>query len=137
MFSKLGARIIDLDKLARRVTERGARAYDDIVEHFGDAILDARGCINREKLGSLVFSDKKARKKLEEITHPKIGEELFKEIQKLRESGEKCVLVEAPLLIEAGMHHWLKPFIVVTAKRENQISRLQKKKRPHQKGSLK
>jgi len=137
MFSELGARLIDLDKLARRVTEPGARAYDEIVEHFGDTILDARGVINREKLGSLVFSDEKARKKLEEITHPKIGEELFKEIQKLREIGERCVLVEAPLLVEAGMHHWLKPFIVVTASRENQISRLRKRNGLTRKEALK
>ncbi len=133
MFSDLGAKVIDTDTIARKVVEPGLQAYQDIVEYFGNTILDKHGIINREKLGALVFSDEKARKKLEEITHPRIGDELQKEIQKFHRaptkggSETKILLIEAPLLVEAGMHSWLRPFIVVYASMDIQIERLVKR----------
>lgn len=124
MFSELGARVIDVDALAHRVMEPGRRAYKEVLERFGDDVRDAGGDIDREKLGRMVFSDESARKALEHITHPMIGAEILKEIGALRAQGEKNIIVEAPLLVEAGMHAWLRPFIVVSVDEETQIDRL-------------
>lgn len=124
MFSDMGARIIDADALAHRVIGPGHRAYEEIIARFGRAVLNDRGQIDRETLGRIVFSDEKARKELERMTHPRIGEEILKEIRISEEKGDSHVLVEAPLLVEAGMHSWLKPFIVVSVPPEVQIDRL-------------
>ena len=124
-FEELGAKIIDADRIAREVVAPGKPALDDIVKAFGQKVLKKDGTLDRECLGEIIFNDQDSRKELNSITHPRIHTEMLRRIQKYREAGEKVVICDIPLLLEAEEgSSWLKPIIVVYADREAQIKRL-------------
>ncbi len=83
----LGAATIDCDQLGHRTYERDSDAYKRIVDVFGKHILGADRCIDRQKLGSIVFADKDQLKKLTEIVWPEIQSLIKHEIRKLFENG--------------------------------------------------
>lgn len=127
MLADLGVKIIDLDQIAREVVEPNKPAWQEIIEYFGEKILLSDRTINRKKLGEMVFTNSKARDKLNEITHTRIVRELFKLIEKYRREKEDLVVVDAALLFETKMDGWLKPVIVVNASKKEQVKRLQKR----------
>jgi dephospho-CoA kinase len=73
---ELGAIVIDADEVSRFAVEPGQPAWREIVEFFGRDILNPNNTINREKLGLQVFSQPEYLKKLNQITHPHIMEDL-------------------------------------------------------------
>ena len=83
MFEKLGAVIIDADKLAREVVEPGEPALAQIVEEFGRDVLQPDGTLDRKKLGAVVFGDAARRKRLEQITHPAIRDRFVRRLADL------------------------------------------------------
>ncbi len=124
MFRDLGATIIDADLLARKVVERGAPAYHEIIREFGEGILDLQGNIDREKLGEIVFNDPRARKRLNEITHPRVFDLMQQELKRAEREGARVVILDVPLLFESGADSWLKPVILVYADAQTQLNRL-------------
>jgi len=122
---ELGAKIIDTDQVAREIVLPGRPAYRDIVATFGRGVLDPGGRLDRRALGQVVFNDESARKKLNAITHPRIYEEVAGRIETLRREEPECaVVIEAPLLIEAGMHRMVDYIWVVTAPKDIRLKRL-------------
>ncbi len=122
MLARLGARVIDADKVAHTVMQPGGPAYGAVVDAFGPEILSPDDTIDREKLGAIVFRDPAALRRLEEAVHPAT----IAEIDRLMaQTAEPVVVIEAIKLIEAGMHRHYDSLWVVTAPRELQISRLQ------------
>jgi dephospho-CoA kinase len=67
-----GATVIDADILARRAVEPGAPALREIVAHFGAAVIQADGSLNRKRLGEIIFNDRAERAWLERCLHPRI-----------------------------------------------------------------
>lgn len=125
MFVKLGAHLIDADVIARDIVKPGKIAWKEIVNAFGEAILDEKQKINREKLGKIIFNNTEKRKQLEAITHPRIIEEENRKVIELREKFKSgMIILDAALLIEAGYHNRVDKLIVVYAGRETQIKRL-------------
>ena len=121
---RLGAIIIDADLLAREVVAPGEAAYDAIVAEFGEGILNPDRTINRLALGSMVFADPEARRRLEDITHPAIRRRAEQRLADLRHDGTQVVFYVAPLLIEAGAASRVDEVWIVYADRETQIQRL-------------
>src|SRR5215217_5896265 len=68
-----GAVLIDSDKLAREVVEPGTEGLRQIVEAFGEDVLDERKALNRAALAAKVFTDETSRKTLNAIVHPKVA----------------------------------------------------------------
>jgi dephospho-CoA kinase len=94
-----GATVVDADEVARAVVEPGEPALAELVERFGDGILDAGGRLDRPKLAAIAFADDDGRKALGEITWPAIGERFEREI---REAPEDAVVIcDVPLLVES------------------------------------
>ena len=93
-----GAYVIDADKLTHRAMQPGGPAFDAIVGAFGRDILADDGSINRAALGSVVFADANALRRVEEIVHPAVFE-LAKE--ELAQTTAPVVVVEAIKLLEA------------------------------------
>ena len=125
MFEELGARVIDADLIARLVVEPGEPAWNEIVQTFGEAILNSDGTINRGKLGEIVFNDKEKREALNRITHPRIIERIKELIEEFRKENVEVVIVEAALIVEkGGMKPLINDLIVVTADEEAHIRRL-------------
>ena len=69
---QLGAHVIDADALAREIVKPHQPAWNEIVNSFGNGILQSDQTLDRKKLRKLVFDEPNARKHLEAITHPKI-----------------------------------------------------------------
>lgn len=125
IFNTLGAVIIDADKIAREVVEPYSPAWEKIKEYFGTKILNDDLTINRKLLADLIFNNETHRRKLNEITHPIIIQRIKEEIEKIRKNGKgKIIIIDAPLLIEAGMISMVDKIIVVTAEETTQIKRV-------------
>ncbi len=125
MFEALGARIIDADEIARIVVEPGAPAWEEIVSEFGRDVLEPDGAINRKRLADIVFGDEAKRKRLNDITHPRIGERISELLREYEKEGAPVVMVEATLIVErGGLKSLIDGLIVVTADEETQIERL-------------
>jgi len=124
IMESLGGVIVDADLLAREAVLPGKPAYRSIVAEFGKEILNPDGTLDRQALGKIVFSDPRARRKLERITHPAIARLAEQRLSELRESGVQVVVYMAPLLIEAGVTSRVDEIWVVYVDRETQIERL-------------
>src|SRR5690349_14282429 len=79
-FAEEGVPVVDADQVARDVVAKGTDGLRDVVAAFGEGVLTEDGSLDRKKLASVVFADEGARKKLESITHPRIGMESMRRI---------------------------------------------------------
>ena len=121
IFAALGAVVVDSDEIARKVLDRESVGFGEVVAVFGDQIL-AAGEIDRKKLGQLVFSDSKERKKLEQITHPLIRKEFESIIKNLPENS--IVINQIPLLAESKYDYKFDYVIAISAPIEVRKNRL-------------
>ena len=125
MLAELGAPIIDFDVLAREVVEPDKPAWADIVDYFGDKVLEDNRTLNRKALSDIVFNDADKRKKLESFTHPRIQELYQKKLDHLIQQNPKVIVqVVVPLLIEVNMQDLFHKLLVVYTPPSTQIQRL-------------
>lgn len=120
----LGARIIDADRLARQCILPGRPAYDRVVRAFGRDILKRGASIDRKKLAVKVFGNKKLLGELNRIIHPEVISKIREEIRK---SSARVIVLDVPLLVEAGLKSAVDKLIVVSASQTKQINRLKQK----------
>jgi len=102
ILAKLGATIIDADKLAHEAYKPYSQTWQELISAFGKDIVKANGEIDRQKLGQMVFSDSNALAQLNQIVHPRAYCMAKEQIENYRRQAVKAVAVEATLLIEAG-----------------------------------
>lgn len=133
IFQSFGARVIDADSLAHRFIGPKGPAYKKIVGLFGKSILKKGGRINRRKIAGLVFQDPGLLKKLNRIVHPPVIK-FIKE--KAQEAKEEIVVLDLPLLFEAGLEKFVDKVIVVKASRQAQLKRALQKRRLNKKEIL-
>lgn len=99
-----GAVIVDADRIAHEILWKDAPAYHEIVAYYGTGILDEDGNIIRKKLGEIVFNDKEKLAFLNQSTHKYIVAEINRQIAAAKTAGEtKAIIIDAPLLLEAGL----------------------------------
>ncbi|MBM7614825.1 dephospho-CoA kinase [Alkaliphilus hydrothermalis] len=128
MLSELGAVVIDADLVARKIVEKGTPALDEIKNYFGEEYILADGQLDRKKLGALVFKDETALKKLNEITHPRIIQEIKKEINCHKKNApDTVIIVDAALLIEMNMVSLVEEVWLVAIPVHLQLERLMKR----------
>lgn len=125
MLAARGAVVVDADVVARRVVEPGSEAWSKLVEHFGEIILHDDRTIHREVLAQIVFGEPARVALLNEITHPPIMREIADQLEMLRGTDE-IVVLDAPLLIEAGGASMCDFLVVVVAREETQVARLRR-----------
>lgn len=124
----LGAIVIDADEVAHTIMEPGKPAWEDIIEHFGSTVLNADQTIDREKLGAIVFNNPERLQVLNQITHPRVGEQFKQIITRLRaEKSDAVLFMEVPLLYETHMERICDEVWVVWVDEETQIQRLMKR----------
>lgn len=124
IFKKLGAKVIDADKLARKALKKGSAAYKRIVAVFGKSILDPKGHIKRKALGKIVFNDKKRLAKLNKIVHPYVIGAIK---NRIKASKNEVLIIDAPLICETSLSDIVNVLVVVKASRKNQVDRCVKK----------
>lgn len=121
MFRRLGARLIDADKIAHTIIKPHTYIYKQIITCFGKKVLVGI-YISRKRLAREIFSDKKKLKRLNKITHPKILK-IIKNIIK-KTTDNEILVIDAALLIESGLLPWVDRLVVVKSKPKIQIQRL-------------
>jgi dephospho-CoA kinase len=120
-----GAVIIDADRIARRVVKKNLPAYRQILAHFGESVLLPDGEINRAALGNLIFNDSRKKQLLNSIVHPHVRKETDRRLRHIAKNNPNAlVILDIPLLLEAGMRKDLSEVIVVYAPEHIQIKRL-------------
>lgn len=124
MFKELGAPVVDADVAARDAVRPGAPAWEELHRAFGPEFFQENGELDRGKMARLAFSNPEAREKLNAILHPHIIRIIKAKVKQLAEKGEKLVVVEVPLLFEAGLQNAYDRIIVVYADPAQQMQRL-------------
>jgi dephospho-CoA kinase len=123
MFKNKDCLLIDADKLAHGLFSTGSNVYKKLKRYFGPKIFKKNNCLAREKLAKIVFADKTALVKLNRIVHP----ELIRRIKRcIRNTDKKIIILDAALIVEAGLTKLVDKLVVVTARRQQQILRSQK-----------
>ena len=130
MLQRKGALLLDADLIAREIVKPGEKAWQEIVDFLGPAILTLEGSIDRRRLGELVFSDAEIRERINKITHPRIVQELLAGAEKhKKENSGPALVLEIPLLIELNLQNAVDLVLLVYVSPEIQLARLQKRDR--------
>lgn len=125
LFEAAGAIIIDADEIAHAVVKSGLPAWRKIVDNFGRTILLPSGEIDRARLADIVFNNESAKLKLNRIVHPYVAKEISKRLERIKfDFPDAIVVLDIPLLFEAGLEKGLAEVIVVYAPEETQLKRL-------------
>ena len=124
ILENMGYPVVSADEVGHKIL-----FYEDvkekIVSEFGD-VLDGKGNIDRKKLSDTVFRSEERVRKLNDITHPVIREEIKKEIADLSEKHSD-VVCEIPLLFECGFEDLADKILLVYVSEETALKRLLKR----------
>jgi dephospho-CoA kinase len=123
-FKNMGAEVIDADDAAHDAMKKGSPVFDPIIELFEEALHPGGKKMDREKLALIVFEDAKRRKELEAVIHPYVYEKIKERIDA---SERQVILVEVPLLFEAGFETLFDKILVVTCNSTVKLKRLKRK----------
>ena len=124
LLAEKGAIPINADEIGHQLLKADSPVINVLINAFGREILDDTGDVSRKKLGAIVFKDKAAREQLNSILHPLIIQRSRAHARKLvREDPDCVVLLDAPLLIEAGAYDSVDLIVVVTTSAETQLQR--------------
>lgn len=124
VFEENGFAIINADKIARQIMEKGSPCLAELTECFGSVILNEDGSLNRQLLADIVFGDKEKLKQLNAISYPYITSEILNKIKKLSDEKCKFVLLDAPTLFESRADDFCNLIISVTATEKNRTARI-------------
>ena len=119
--------VIDADEVARKVVEPNSQGAREIRKTFGSDVFEEDGSLNRQKLGSLIFSNAENRQKLDELLQPLIKIMILDEIEEYRQKGENMIILDLPLLFEKQYEELCEEIIVVYIPRELQLERLMRR----------
>ena len=125
--AELGAVIIDADKVGHEAFKPGTEAWREVAAAFGRQILTPSGDIDREKLGEIVFGNPDSLARLNRIMHPRLYDMIKAQLEEYRWQGIGVVVLEVPLLIEAGWNSLVDEVWVTVASRATVLRRLQEK----------
>lgn len=119
--------VIDADEVARKVVEPNSQGAREIRKTFGSDVFEEDGSLNRQKLGSLIFSNAENRQKLDELLQPLIKIMILDEIEEYRQKGETMIVLDLPLLFEKQYEELCEEIIVVYIPKELQLERLMRR----------
>lgn len=122
MFRECGVLVFDADAVVHTLQAKSGKAIPAIEAAFPGVVQ--AGVLDRQKLGSLVFADPEAKKKLEAIMHPMVGEERIGFFANAEKAGASFVVLDVPLLFETGGNKVCDKVIVVSAPADIQRTRV-------------
>ncbi len=127
VFSQKGFEIINADKIAREVMQKGKPCLKEIEECFGSEVMTENGELNRKALAAIVFTDKEKLKQLNAISYPYIIFEILQKIKEYSQEQKQYVLLDAPTLFESRADDFCDLIISVTAPEMTRINRIAKR----------
>ncbi|MFF3064933.1 dephospho-CoA kinase [Oerskovia sp. NPDC057915] len=124
-FAELGACVIDADVLAREAVAPGTVGLEEVVDAFGDGVLAPDGSLDRARLGTIVFGDDEARRRLNGIVHPEVRRLSAEREALVAARDPRAVVVhDIPLLVETGQAESFHLVAVVVAPEDVRLERL-------------
>ncbi len=122
-FDALGVPVIDADHIAHRVVATGQPALQELAHHFGKKIINPDGSLNRAALRKIIFNQPHQKRYVETLLHPLILQQIQQQLEAI---AYPYVIIEIPLLIEAGWQPYVDKILVVDLPKSLQIERLMK-----------
>lgn len=113
MLRQMGVPVYDADAAVHRMMEKGGIAVAQVAAAFPG--VERNGAIDRAALGKRVFGDDAAMKRLEAIIHPLVRQDESRFLKEMRRRRAKLVVMDVPLLFEAGRQHRYDATMVLTA----------------------
>jgi dephospho-CoA kinase len=125
MLAELGAAVIDADAISRGTTAAGGGAIAAVAQRFGADFITPEGALDRERMRAHVYADPQARKELEDIIHPLVGQESARQVEAALAAEARCIVFDIPLLVESGRwRQQLDRVLVVDCSPETQVARV-------------
>ena len=125
--AELGAVILDADEIGHEAFKPDTEIWRQVVAAFGRQILTPDGNIDRKKLGNIVFSNPESLSRLNQIMHPRMYALVKAQLEEYRRQGVGVVVLEAPLLLEAGWTSLVDEVWVTTAPEATVLKRLRER----------
>lgn len=116
--------VIDADRIAHEVMKAGEPTVEEIRQAFGNEVIQEDGEINRDKLGAIVFESDEKRDTLNRIVHQEIRKRIKEQRDQLIEEQHPLIVLDIPLLFEAGYEEEMDEVLLVYVDQETQIDRL-------------
>lgn len=125
LLEELGCYILHADKIAHEFMQPGHAAWEAILSHFGEKILNPDKSIDRSTLGKIVFSSPEDLHFLNRLLHPLVSARKKEVIDKLNKKSQvKIFISEAALTIEAGLIDSFDKVVVTYCEKQIQLERL-------------
>jgi len=122
--AEVGAIILDADRVGHEALKPDTNIGREVVAAFGRQILTPGGEIDRAKLGETVFGNPESLSRLNRIMHPRMYDMVKAQLEEYRQQGVDVVVLEAPLLIEAGWTSLVDEVWVTVAPESTVLKRL-------------
>lgn len=123
MFARRGVHVLQADKLAHELMQPGQPVYHEVVNHFGRGIVQADGTVDRRKLAALAFEPGRILE-LNRIVHPAVVREQEAWMDEVAKRDPRGIaIVEAALIVEAGVEKRFDKLVVVTCQPEQKVER--------------
>ncbi len=123
LLSEYGYSVIDLDLIAQSLLDQ-EDVREEIKREFGESVI-RDGKVDRKALADVVFKDEFARKRLEEMVHPRVVKSMLEMIELERRSKRRAVFVDGPLIFEAGIEKMFDKIVVVYAEEGQIVKRME------------
>ena len=121
---KAGATTFDVDILTRWLSLPGGALFELYVRHFGQSVVRADGQLNKKLIGEIIFKNPVERAWMNSATHPLLLNFTRDFLVECCEAGTPWVVLEVPLLFEAGWEILCDEVWAVRVRRRTQINRL-------------
>lgn len=129
LFESLGVHIIDTDVIARELLKNDPAVLQEVIENFGQKILSTNGQLDRKKLAQIVFAKTEDKQRLEKILHPKIRQQVRRQLQSVSPSNSTpgYVIIVIPLLLETDFSELVDRTLIVMAGEKLRINRVRER----------
>lgn len=124
---KFGAVTFDVDEETHRLIQPGSEFFKAYVNHFGEQIINEYGQIDKKIIREIIFHDEDERQWINSVTHPILLNCTRQFLVDCQERGEKLVVLEIPLLFEAGWQNLVDEVWAVYLPSNLQLNRLIKR----------
>lgn len=128
--ARLGAAVLDADRAGHEVLEQ-PEVVAEIRQRWGDRAVDETGCVDRRKVGRIVFDPSPTGSQelafLEQLTHPRIGQELARQAAQLQSAGAKALVLDAPVMEKSGWYGLCDRIVYVDAPPTVRLARAAKR----------
>ncbi len=125
--AELGAVILDADRVGHEALKPDTDVWREVVAVFGRQVLTPGGNIDRARLGEIVFGKPESLSRLNQIMHPRMFDMVKAQLEGYRRQGVDVVVLEAPLLIEAGWTSLVDEVWVTVASESTVLRRLKER----------